>query len=89
MFKKNFSKQKLPKPEHPPGSLLFFHATGRWAKKIRGRLDYFGRGSYEEAFTKYKAKRMICILAAFRAVPPVFQRLSLSRICPDYSRLSE
>jgi len=33
------------KPERPPGSPLFWHATGRCAKKIRGRLVCFGRGS--------------------------------------------
>ncbi len=46
--------QKQRKPERPEGSPLHWHATGRWAKKIRGRRVYFGRGSHDEALAEYE-----------------------------------
>jgi integrase len=42
------------KPERPPGDCtLFWHQSGRWCKKIRGRLVYFGRGAYQDAIKLY------------------------------------
>jgi hypothetical protein len=41
------------KPERPPRSPIFWHATGRWAKKIHGRFVYFGRGTHEEPLAEY------------------------------------
>jgi hypothetical protein len=44
------AKPSKPYPEFP----LFSHATGRWAKKIRGKMHYFGPWQYpDSALAKY------------------------------------
>src|SRR5262245_3322999 len=52
-------RPKKPYPDFP----LFPHSTGRWCKKIRGKLHYFGywRGNLEapwqQALAKYQEQR--------------------------------
>lgn len=51
---REIKRKKRDKPY--PGFPLFLHATGQWAKKIRGRMRYFGVDP-EAALQNYLAKR--------------------------------
>lgn len=51
--------RRSAKPEKPwPGYPLFAHSNGQWAKKIRGRVYYFGPWrNPEAAFDRYRQDR--------------------------------
>lgn len=70
------------KPDRPENSPLFWHQTGRWAKKIRGRMVYFGRGAHDEALTLYLDQRD----ALYRGLTPVDTRegLSVFSLCGQF-----
>jgi integrase len=53
---KSTAKTSADKPPKPyPDFPLFAHATGRWAKKILGRLHYFGPwNNWQDALTLYQ-----------------------------------
>lgn len=58
MSKDNSIKSDVQqKPERPEGSPLFWHPSGRWCKKIRGKQYYFGRGSHDDALVEYKRQK--------------------------------
>lgn len=60
MANSSTTKGKTQKPPKPyEGFPLFPHATRRWAKKIRGRLYYFGSwdGGWKAALAKFEEER--------------------------------
>ena len=62
-------KPVKPFPDFP----LFAHATGRWAKKIKGKMHYFGRWNDPAgALREYEAFAAGTVL---RQAPPAGTRL--------------
>jgi len=47
-------KRAKPHPEYP----LWWHPQGYWARKIRGKVHYFGsrHGDWEEALKEYESQ---------------------------------
>src|SRR5262245_51124357 len=74
--------KKLAKPEKPrPDFPLFPHATGRWAKKIKGSLHYFGPWRDPEgALAKYVRERED-LEAGRKPTPADTQGLTVRDLC--------
>lgn len=62
------SPSRQQKPDRPKDFPLFAHATRRWAKKIKGRLHYFGPWSDPDAAVKKYLKEKTYLEAGMK--PP-------------------
>ncbi|MEZ6102478.1 MAG: tyrosine-type recombinase/integrase [Pirellulaceae bacterium] len=75
-------RPKKPHPDYP----LFPHLSGQWAKKVKGKLYYFGRWEEPDtALANYKAN-LVTILAtgAKRVHPGTPDRLTLRQGCNQF-----
>ena len=71
---------KPTKPAKPTGCPLFPHANGSWAKKIRGKLHYFGPwGDLPGALASYEKKRVA--LHSGRVSRPTASDLTIRYLC--------
>jgi integrase len=79
MAKPKPTRAKKPRPDFP----LFPHATGRWAKKIRGKFHYFGKVAGDEkgqaALAKWLEQRDD--LLAGRTPRPKADGLTIRDLC--------
>ena len=78
------AKPAKPYPEFP----LFPHATGRWAKKIRGKLHYFGPwADPDAAVAKYLHQKDV--LHAGRVPRPESDGVTIRDLCNRFLTAKE
>jgi integrase len=72
------------KPSRPEGCPLFAHATKRWAKKIRGKLEYFGSWAdgLDAALANYNKDKEA--LHAGRKPKEEEEEATMKRLCDDF-----
>jgi integrase len=73
------AKPNKPYPEFP----LFAHATGRWAKKIRGQLHYFGPWANPDAALQSYLDQKDSLHAG-RKPRPVHQTLTVKELANEF-----
>jgi hypothetical protein len=78
------SKPAKPRPDFP----LFPHATGRWAKKVRGKLSYFGKVADdpkgEAALAKWLDQKDYLLAGAKPPADPDRDRLTVRKLVNHY-----
>lgn len=72
---------KKTKPRRPPGFALFAHSNGQWAKKIRGKLHYFGPWSDQQAALEKWLAEKDYLLAGKKPRTGTGDELTVKRLC--------